>query len=124
MIVRRSRFKPSFQWLKSSFLSFIILFIITFIIYKSVDNTIYVRYDNISLNGQNSVATTHLSTAPLSELTRNHINDVECQEHLVPMYDRIVDPLDNDEQNYRVTFIWHGAGGLIRLRASVCQWIR
>ena len=80
-----------------------------------------IKHDNISLNGQNSVATTHLSTAPLSELTRNHINDVECQEHLVPMYDRIVDPLDNDEQSYRVKFIWHGAGGLIRLKASVCQ---
>mmetsp|Transcript_26539 Transcript_26539/g.31309 ORF Transcript_26539/g.31309 Transcript_26539/m.31309 type:complete len:366 (+) Transcript_26539:60-1157(+) len=88
MIIHRSMLNPSRQWLKLSFLTFIILFII----YKF-------SYDNKLLNEQRSIATgTNLSTVPLSELTRNYIDDVECPEPLVPIYDRVVDPLDDDEQ--------------------------
>eukprot|EP00588_Corethron_pennatum_P013812 CAMPEP_0194274676 /NCGR_PEP_ID=MMETSP0169-20130528/7698_1 /TAXON_ID=218684 /ORGANISM="Corethron pennatum, Strain L29A3" /LENGTH=354 /DNA_ID=CAMNT_0039017937 /DNA_START=274 /DNA_END=1338 /DNA_ORIENTATION=+ len=35
---------------------------------------------------------------PVSELTRSHIRNVECPEPLVPLYDKIVDPLPDDKQ--------------------------
>lgn len=45
---------------------------------------------------------------PVSVLTRTHIRDIKCPEPLVPLYDRIVDPIPGDSQRIPRTihFAW------------------
>lgn len=72
------------------------VFFLFYQVFKFPGNDIITNVGNVgNVTVSNIVSST---VTPLSKLTRSHINDVECPGDLVPLYDRIVKPLNTDEQ--------------------------